>query len=91
MFIASIRYGRDGYRMHVSTAPLWALVAEEFAEGFCAFFGHALCRGIPPFGLGIGQRLLSIAARRELERWSAALTEEQVRTLFPECWLDLDD
>jgi hypothetical protein len=91
MLIASIRYGRDGYRMHVSTAPLWALVAEEIAQRCCAPLGHALCRGIPPFGLGIGQWLLGPASRRERVRWSTALMPDRVRAVFPESFLDLDD
>ena len=91
MLIATVSYGRGGYRLEVADAPLWALVVEEVALAVCCEgTGHPLCRGIGPFGFGFGQRLLSMAARRELPRWSAPITEVDVRAYFPEKLIDLE-
>lgn len=91
MLIATIRHGRDGARLVVSDAPLWALAAEAAAESACSHLRHALCQGTWPIGYRLGQWLLSPAARREQERWSTPLTAKEVHQTFPESVFDLDE
>jgi hypothetical protein len=90
MLTASIRHGRDGYCLHVAEVPLWALAAETLAESACARLRHPFCRGTWPIGFRFGQRLLSVAARRERERWSAPLPDDQVRQMFPGSVIDFE-
>jgi hypothetical protein len=91
MLTTAITHGRDGYRLRVVEEPLWAVVAETAADAFCARLGHPLCRGIWPIGFRLGQRMLSPASRRQRERWSTPLSDDQVRQVFPEAVMDLDE
>jgi hypothetical protein len=94
MLVAHVSLSREGYRLEIVDAPLWALVVEDVALTICCqLTDHVLCRGIGPFGFGFdtGQRLLSVASRRERRRWSAPIAEDHVRTHFPEFMIDLDD
>ena len=90
MFTAYITHSRDGYRLHVVDAPLWAIVAEAVAEDLCARLGHPLCQGRWPVSFRLGQRLLSTAARRQRQRWSTPLDDATVGLTFPESVIDFD-
>jgi hypothetical protein len=94
MLIATVSHSRAGSRLEVADAPLWALVIEDVALTVCCrTTGRALCRGVGPWGFGFdtGQRLLGVATRRARRRWSAPITADEVRTLFPETLIDLGD
>lgn len=91
MLTSTITHSHGGYRLRVVETPLWAVVAETTAETACTRLGHAFCQGRGPIPFWLGQRLLSVAARREQERWSAPLTDDEVRRVFPESVLDLDE
>jgi len=89
MLIASVRLGSAGYRVHVVDVPLWAFVIEETADALCCErTGHPVCRGVGPFGRGVGSRLMGVAGRRERPRWSAPITVAEVRASFPEFVID---
>lgn len=50
MLTSTITHSRDGYRLRVVEAPLWAVVAESATESLCGRLGHPLCRGVWPIG-----------------------------------------
>jgi hypothetical protein len=90
MLTAHVTYSRDGYRLCVSAAPLWAVVAEAVAGELCTRLGHPLCQAQWPATFALGQWLLSPAARRQQERWSAPLSEARVRMTIPESVIDAE-
>jgi hypothetical protein len=89
MLTAHITCSRDGYRLLVADVPLWAVLAEEIAGRLCTRLGHPLCRARWRATFALGQWLLSPAARRQRQRWSAPLDDTEVRRTFPESVIDL--
>ena len=82
---------REGYSLCVVEVPLWAYAVAEAYASLCCRLDHRLCDIAWPPAWRVGQRMLSLASRREVRRWTTPLTDDEVRQHFPESVLDLDD
>lgn len=82
---------REGYSLHVVEVPLWAYAVEQAYASLCTRLHHRLCDIAWPPAWRAGQAMLSVASRRQVRRWTTALTDDEVRLHFPESVLDLDD
>lgn len=53
-----VSHSRDGYALHVTEVPLWALVVQRSGETVCGWTGSALCgaRWEWPYKVGFGRR-----------------------------------